>query len=324
MKPALFMGDPSYFRIRGGHNPHTRTRFGRLKKVDRERAIRQWHTLAKMLVKHGALVFVMPPVPEHPGTAFPANAGFMTEKCFYLSNLIGRRQGERKYYQEFLKGLGVQTKEFSSYHFEGEADFFPTRSGYLFTFGKIERQRFVFRFGIPPYRRLYGFRSEIGALKTLESVVQPHPIIPLELVQETHYHGDTCAFAFGKEREYLAVYLEAFSKESQERLKEIFGNQLLVLGREDGERFAANSLQLTTDQGPFLFMPEGCSEKFLSEIRARGVTPVLVDVSEFMQTGGGSVKCLIATLGPMELEDPSVPLSVLEERRKTLHHQGQL
>ena len=66
-------------------------------------------------------------------------------------------------------------------------------------------------------------------------------------------------------------------------------------------------------------MPEGCSGGLVSEIRARGITPVLVNVSEFMQTGGGSVKCLIATLGPLALEDPLLSPFVLETRRKVLY-----
>lgn len=201
----------------------------------------------------------------------------------------------------------------------GGADFFPTQSHYIFTYGRLTRQRFVLRFGFPPYRRIYGFRSDGRNLLTLVSIVTPKPVLSLELVKETHYHGDTSIFSFGKNREFVAAYPEALSKPSQERLRQAFGERLLVIGREDGENFAANSFQLATDPGLFLFMPQESSAQLQSEIRARGVTPVLVDVSEFMQTGGGSVKCLIATLGPMELEDPSLPLSTLDTRRNALY-----
>jgi N-dimethylarginine dimethylaminohydrolase len=44
-------------------------------------------------------------------------------------------------------------------------------------------------------------------------------------------------------------------------------------------------------------MPDGVSERLLAEIRERGVTPVTVDVSEFLKKGGGSVKCMIGDLG---------------------------
>ena len=34
------------------------------------------------------------------------------------------------------------------------------------------------------------------------------------------------------------------------------------------------------------------------QIRERGVEPVLIDVSEFLAKGGGSIKCMILDLGP--------------------------
>jgi len=39
------------------------------------------------------------------------------------------------------------------------------------------------------------------------------------------------------------------------------------------------------------------SDRLLDQIRERGVTPIVVDVSEFLKKGGGSVKCMIGDLG---------------------------
>jgi hypothetical protein len=44
-------------------------------------------------------------------------------------------------------------------------------------------------------------------------------------------------------------------------------------------------------------------------VRERGVEPVLVDVSEFLAKGGGSVKCMILDLGPRN-EQPDEPAAV--------------
>ncbi len=41
MRRAVLMGDPQHFSVKGGANPHTRTRWGTRRRVDRERAIRQ-------------------------------------------------------------------------------------------------------------------------------------------------------------------------------------------------------------------------------------------------------------------------------------------
>ena len=40
-KRCVLMGDPAHFSVQGGANPHTRTRWGTRRSVDRERAIAQ-------------------------------------------------------------------------------------------------------------------------------------------------------------------------------------------------------------------------------------------------------------------------------------------
>ena len=45
-------------------------------------------------------------------------------------------------------------------------------------------------------------------------------------------------------------------------------------------------------------MPQGVSGALLARVRERGVEPVLVDVSDLLAKGGGSVKCMILDLGP--------------------------
>lgn len=152
-KHAVLMGDPSFFSIKGGANPHTRTFWGRRKRVSRKRAIIQWHQLARILTGLGVEIFVLPAVKEQPGLVYPANAGFLTciqekipikEKIFYLSNLIPTRAGEKPYYKDFIEQLGFKTQDLS-YRFEGEADFFPLGDRYIFTHGVIEEQGHILR-----------------------------------------------------------------------------------------------------------------------------------------------------------------------------------
>ena len=47
-------------------------------------------------------------------------------------------------------------------------------------------------------------------------------------------------------------------------------------------------------------MPGGVSERLCAQVRERGVTPIPVDVSEFLKKGGGSVKCMIGDLGAVD------------------------
>jgi N-dimethylarginine dimethylaminohydrolase len=305
---AVLMGDPAYFSIRGGANPHTRDRWGWRKQTNRTIAIEQWHGLARALEARGVAVYVIPPKGECPGLVYPANAGVLypmaeglptAARRFYLSNLLPSRAAEQPVYADFIERLGLRTARLMA-RFEGEADFFPTDGRYLFTYGRLERQRFVLRFGIPPYRRIYGFRSEIAALGELAAVASDVEIMPLELVDEAHYHGDTVLCSFGPQRQFLLAHLAGLAPWASALLGELFGDAMISLQHADAARYAANSFAYTGGDRSYLFMPAGVSEQLQAQVRERGVEPVLVDVSEFLRKGGGSVKCMIGDLGPWD------------------------
>jgi N-dimethylarginine dimethylaminohydrolase len=89
-----------------------------------------------------------------------------------------------------------------------------------------------------------------------------------------------------------------------DRLRERFRERLLEIGDEDAARYAANSFTYTPPGGSdsLLVVPAGLSDRLAGAIRERGVTPLAVDVSEFLAKGGGSVKCMIGDLGPVAEE----------------------
>src|SRR5215469_7167788 len=96
---TILMGDPKYFSVVGGAKTNTRNFLGLRKKVDAERARRQWHALARALVTRGTEVCVVEPHEGLTGLVYPANAGFLQplaferkveppeirQKAFYLS-----------------------------------------------------------------------------------------------------------------------------------------------------------------------------------------------------------------------------------------------
>jgi N-dimethylarginine dimethylaminohydrolase len=303
------MGDPAHFRVQGGANPHTRTRLGTRRRVDRERAIFQWERLRDALRAHGVRVIVVPADPGAPGLVYPANAGFLTdvdaerpqrEKTFYLSNLIETRAAERPHYARVLGAAGFRLRDVpAAYRFEGEADFFPAGDVYVFTHGHLEEQRFVPRLGLPPWKRVYGFRSDAAVEPFLAKVVAPRPVVRIELLLESHYHGDTAICAFGPRRRHVLVWPPALAPEGLARLREHLADPPIELSDEDAARYAANSYSLTHGMESILFVPDGLSERLLAQIRERGVAPLPVDVSEFLKKGGGSIKCMIGDLGPV-------------------------
>jgi N-dimethylarginine dimethylaminohydrolase len=300
------MGDPTYFSIRAGANPHTRTAWGRRKNVDRTKAIAQWHAFAQLLGSFAGRVLVVPPDPTLTGLVYPANAGFLfpldaaipvRDKTFYLANLLPARAGEQPVYERFLQRCGFRTAHLQA-RCEGEADFFPVGKWYLFTYGRVETQRFRLRLGIPPYERVYGFRSEIAALAELQQIAVGGEVIPLELCDEAYYHGDTALCAFGPDRRFLLAYLAALRPAAAERLRALLQDDLIPLSAADAALYAANSFTLGKDGNHYLFMPAGVSDTLQAQVRDRGVEPMVIDVSEFLRKGGGAIKCMIGDLGP--------------------------
>lgn len=306
---AVLMGDPAHFSVQGGANPHTRDRWGRRRAVDRGRAIVQWEQLRDTLLDLDVRVLVVPPDPACPGMVYPANAGLMTrvdecipldQKTFYLANLLPTRAAEKAHYRRVLSDAGFRIGTIDeTWRMEGEADFFPAGDLHLLTFGGIEKQRFVPALAWPPWKRVYGFRTDVGAAPFLETLVAPRPVVRIELCLEAHYHGDTALSAFGPEREFLLGYREAMHEDAWRCLSQHFGDHLIPLKPQDAERYAANSFTLTQGGMSRLILPAGVSSRLQDQIRDCGVEPILVDVSEFLKKGGGSVKCMIGDLGPV-------------------------
>jgi N-dimethylarginine dimethylaminohydrolase len=294
---TILMGDPTHFSVVGGANPHTRDRWGRKKTVDRELAIRQWHGLRDLLAEHGLRVVVVPPDPALPGLVYPANAGFRHGDDFVLSNLVPTRAGEQAVYRRVVEGVGLPCRSIRR-RFEGEADLFPAGEFYLFTHGAIRRQRFVPRVGWPPWKRVYGFRSEPEAVAEIRAI---HPLDRIlqqvELVDERYYHGDTCLCSFGPSRSNLLAYLPALAPRARVSLKKSFGDKLIPLDEDDAAIYAANSFAFERHGEHFLVMPAGISERLRDQVQERWITVLEVDVSEFHKKGGGSVKCMLGDLG---------------------------
>jgi len=306
MKHAVMMGDPKYFRIKNGQNPYTRNAWGFRKRVNTAKAIDQWKAFKETLESLDAHTLILPAQKAYPGLVFPANAGFVypkyevldwEKKRFYLSHLIGRRSHERLVYHQMIRKTGFDIHT-AFYIFEGEADFFPCGEFYIFSYGKIVPTGFRQRKGFPPWYYRFSHRSDAGNKGVLQEIVGKTPIIRIRLMDTRYYHGDVAMFAFGPNREYLLAYLEAMDKPSRERLAHHLGDRLIPLSKKDAENFVANSFQMITSHGPHVIFPVGVSEEVKKKVTDLGIPITEVDVSEFAQKGGGSIKCLLCDLGP--------------------------
>lgn len=297
------MGDPKYFAIKKGANPHTRNRWGFRKRVNAVRAQAQWEKMAETLAGHGVNIHVIPPDPHYPGLVFPANAGValrvedplpLHERDFVLSRMTVSRGGETHVYRRFLNALEVRTHE-SLYSFEGEADLNPWGDGFIFTYGPLQRQHWALRWGMSPWKRVYGFRTEERAWEEISHRLGPERVLKLRLNQEAFYHGDTVLCSIGPRRKTLLVYLPGIHK--ADRAKIVSHSDVLTLSEPDAWNFAANSFQIIKRGQCVLFMPAGVSTALRKKIEAKNIQTVTLDVSEFFEKGGGSVKCMIGDLG---------------------------
>ena len=305
MPTTILMGDPQHFSVLGGANPHTRDAFGRRKRVNAELAKTQWHAMARALIAHGVEVCVIEAHAGLSGLVYPANAGFLyplsgaagEQKSFYLSHLLPTRFAEREVYRPFIRSLGYRAQEIAA-RFEGEADFFPAGEFMIFTHGELTQQRFVPRLGWPPYKRVYGFRSDAEARTELMEIARDREVLSIELRLEAHYHGDTVLCSFGSRREFILAYMAGIADESRKSLRDRFGARLIELSDQDAGIYAANAFQTDFEGKLYLFLPEGVSGALMKRVIDCGVEPVTVDVSEFLAKGGGSIKCMILDLGP--------------------------
>ncbi|MBI2340921.1 MAG: hypothetical protein HYU99_11255 [Deltaproteobacteria bacterium] len=320
----VLMGDPALFSIKKGANPHTRNWLGVKKKVDPRRAFLQWHAMAETLMRYGVQIYVIPAHPDFPGLVFPANAGFvpnadqprpLSSREFILSNLGEARSEEKEIYRLFVSRLGLKVREITT-QFEGEADLIPWENRFIFTYGKLTRQRFIPRVGIPPWKRVYGFRSDEKALSELSRWIPFDRTLSLELAQEAFYHGDTVLCSFGPKREYLLIYRNGL----KEKARRILGGEknVIWISEEDASEFAANSFQIIHEGRCILFMPHGATPELRDEIEKRGVETVPIDVSEFFSKGGGAVKCLVGDLGAW-MQDQNIDESAGKFRNHHLY-----
>ena len=154
------------------------------------------------------------------------------------------------------------------------------------------------RLAWPPWRRVYGFRSDPESLSAIEAI-RPldRPLLRVRLIDERYYHGDTCLCSFGPGRRALLAHLPVLAPESRDALRQHFGARLVPIDAADAAIYAANSFAFERDGQCFLVMPEGISDRLEGRIREHDINVVKVDVSEFYKKGGGSVKCMIGDLG---------------------------
>jgi N-dimethylarginine dimethylaminohydrolase len=221
--------------------------------ADRALAMRQWEALRRTYLDLGHEVQLIAPEPGLPDMVFAANGGLVVEgQALGARFTHAERRAEGPAYLRWLEGAGLKSVTEPVHVNEGEGDFLVV--GELVLAGT-------------------GFRTDPGAHGEVQELFGI-PVISLQLVDPRFYHLDT-ALAVLDDHD-VAYYPEAFSPGSR---------AVLQADEHDATVLGLNAVS----DGRHVVLP-AAAPHLADQLRARGYTPVGVDLSELLKAGG-SVKC---------------------------------
>jgi N-dimethylarginine dimethylaminohydrolase len=260
---------PDYFNVIDVKNPHMKDQIGR---VDRAEAVKQWKGVQKAIESTDRKVHLLDATVDLEDMVFTANPVLPGEnengeRIALLSNMRHpSRKKEVAAFEKWFSTHGYKAARLSNanWNFEGQGDALWHPRKKLLWGG-------------------YGFRTAPEVYEEVSRVFST-PVVLTELTNEHFYHLDTCLCPLS-ENEAL-YYPAAFKKEGIELIRALFSDPIEVNRDEAQKGFACNALVL----GKTVLIQKGNSET-VSQLKKRGYTPVELDTSEFMKSGG-SVFCM--------------------------------
>jgi N-dimethylarginine dimethylaminohydrolase len=135
----------------------------------------------------------------------------------------------------------------------------------------------------------YGFRSTLGGVQKFAAAMSQMsiPVVPLHLIDPYCYHLDTCLCPLNNES--ALVFVGAFSSQALAALHKSW-KRVHLLDAEEAHRFMGNGIVVNGR-----YVSSHVTPQLESILRQEGLTPLLVDTSEF-EKAGGSCFCMKAFL----------------------------
>ena len=253
---------PDHFTVEYAINPWMDTTVP----VDQAKAQLQWNVLRNTYLSLGHRVDAVTPLAGQPDMVFAANGGLVVgDRAYGARFTFPQRAAEGAAYTDWLssQGIGVTEPSFTN---EGEGDFLVL--GTMILAGT-------------------GFRTCIDAHIEAATVLD-RPVVSLELIDEQFYHLDTALAVLddgnGEGPAEIAYFPGAFSRHSRRTLRDLFPDAIVV-SEADALVLGLNSVS----DGLHVVVPEQATG-FIGQLENADYTPVPVDLSEFLKSGG-SVKC---------------------------------
>jgi len=267
MKSAL-MCPPTFFDVREAKNPYMGA------PIDHIRAQQQWENLRRALQDSGVKVELIDPVKDLDDMVFAANQVFVGQhpaigKFIVPSRMrYPSRQREVAFYVQWFRrrGYRVIDLDLQGEYLEGHGDLIWHPDG-------------------SRVWAAYGFRSSRGGVERFAAEMSTLriPVTTLELVDQYCYHLDTCLCPLSQDA--AVIYPDALSDAALDEIRKGFP-RVHSLSRDEALNFMGNGV---VANGRFL--TPRVTPNLTRILAEEGLTPVVVDTSEF-EKSGGSVFCM--------------------------------
>ena len=256
---------PSHFTVSYSINPWMEPS----RPTDTDLAVKQWQTLYDTYIALGHEIELIDPLEGLPDMVYTANGGFVIDGIAYGPKFRFReRAAEAPAFIDWFAANGFEVAEPVEVN-EGEGDFLLVGETILAGTG---------------FRSTGDSHREVGEVFSRE-------VVSLTLTDPRFYHLDTAISVLdpvegpgGVEKANIAYLPTAFDEKSQAILRERYPDAIRV-SDADGAVFGLNS---ASDGKNVIISPRAVG--FEAQLRERGYTPVMVDLSELL-LGGGGIKC---------------------------------
>jgi N-dimethylarginine dimethylaminohydrolase len=264
---------PTYYTVRDVKNPFMCA----TDPVDPARALQQWNTLREAFARAGVATVTIEPVEDLEDMVFAANQVFAGSGLLHPRFVVpsrmryASREREVPYYVAWFERRGYDVIDLK---LDAGAHEFLEGHGDL-----------IVHPGSPLVWAGHGFRSSEAGLERFARAMDPEGIrvAPLELVDPTFYHLDTCFAPLNPDAALL--YPAAFSEESLTLLRRSW-KRLHEVAQSDAMQFACNGVVANG-----FFIASHVSPALEAILSREGLRPSIVDTSEF-EKAGGSVFCM--------------------------------
>ena len=272
--PTVLLCPPHYFDVVDQKNPY----MSRESAVDRGKARSLWETLCGVLQQNGCEVETVDPVEGLEDMVFAANQVFAGEKIGYGKFVVPSRMvypsrhREVPFYVDWFRAHDYKLIEldYGDDYLEGHGDLLWHPDGSRIYAG-------------------YGFRSTLGGVEKFSAAMSEMgiPVVSLQLVDPYCYHLDTCLCPLNNDA--ALIFPGAYSAEALASLHKIW-KRVHLLAADEAHHFMGNGIVINGS-----YITPHMTPPLEAILHQEGLTPVIVDTSEF-EKAGGSCFCMKAFL----------------------------